>query len=75
MLEALQAQLKQMKPATTKVKGAAGVRAVRSDAHHVLVVSRKWKTVYEWLQDDIAVVLFTSKETRSGVYRSAVPCC
>lgn len=66
MLEALQAKRQQMKSTTTKVKGGFGIRTVTSDAHHVLVLSRKWKTVYQWLQEDIAPVLFTTKETRSG---------
>jgi len=52
------------KAESTKIKESPGVKASKSDAKAVLVLSRNWKSVYEWLSEDVKAILFTDKSVK-----------
>jgi len=65
MLNALQG-VNLRKVSGTKIKEGFGVKATRSDAKVVLIISRNWKSVYEWISENVKAVLFTDKNVKSG---------
>jgi hypothetical protein len=66
MLEALQAQKSKMKPPTggTVVK-QQGIRSISSNAKCYLAISRSWKMLYHWVDQNVKLVLFTTSTIRS----------
>lgn len=66
MLEALQAQKNKMKPPTggTVVK-QQGIRTVNPNAKCYLAISRSWKMLYHWIDQNVKLVLFTTSTIRS----------
>jgi len=48
----------------TKIKSGFGVKATMSNAKAVLVISRSWKSVYEWVSDQVKLVLITTTSIR-----------
>jgi len=63
MLSAVQG-IQLRKTEGTKVKEGFGVKATRSNARAVLIISRTWKIVYEWLSENIKVILFTDTSVK-----------
>jgi hypothetical protein len=66
MLEALQAQRQKMKPPTggTVVK-QQGIRAISESAKCYLAISRSWKMIYHWVDQNVKLVLFTTSAIRA----------
>lgn len=59
-------QAKKLKANTqTVVKDAPGVKTTKPDARPVLILSRTWKGVYNWVSSDVKCVLFTTRSVKS----------